>query len=146
MTFNSGWFRTAVLAVTVVAAGCTAVVYEDGPRPLPPGPPPGPGPICTREYAPVCGERRGIQRTFSNDCEADASGYRVIYGGECRVGPPPRPRPPYPGPGPISGPGDRFCTQQYAPVCARRGRDVRTFGNACEAETSGYRVIDRGRC
>lgn len=50
----------------------------------------------------------------------------------------PRPLPPRPGP--------VMCTQQYDPVCARRGGDQRTFGNACEARASGYRITRPGEC
>jgi len=49
---------------------------------------------------------------------------------------PPPPRPDRP----------QFCTQQYDPVCARRGGDRQTFGNACEAERSGYRIVHGGEC
>jgi hypothetical protein len=40
----------------------------------------------------------------------------------------------------------QFCTQQYDPVCARRGGDRRTFGNACEAERAGYFITYPGEC
>ncbi|MCO6049878.1 peptidase [Mesorhizobium sp. RP14(2022)] len=121
-----------------VLSACTVVVDEPGPV-IDPGPPPGPR-FCTREYAPVCGRRGPDRQTFANGCLADRAGYRIIGDGECRFGPPPRPRPPY------GGGGDRFCTREYAPVCGRRGPDVRTFGNECEADSAGYRVIDRGEC
>lgn len=39
--------------------------------------------ICTREYRPVCARRDGRFRTFSNACEADAEGWRVVGNGEC---------------------------------------------------------------
>lgn len=51
---------------------------------------------------------------------------------------PPPPRPPRPGP--------IVCTQEYAPVCARRGDDTRTFGNACSARAEGYRILYSGEC
>ena len=60
-----------------------------GPGPGPwPGPGSGPGPrpepqFCTREYRPVCGQRRDSLRTFPNACEADAAGYRVVDNGPC---------------------------------------------------------------
>lgn len=123
------------LAVTaVVLAGC--VVVEEGPHHRPPPRPGGPT-FCTSEYVPVCGERRGDRQTFANACVARADGYRVVHGGQCRAGN-------RPGPGPDRPP--RACTREYAPVCARRGRDVRTFGNACEARAAEYRIIGSGRC
>lgn len=124
----------AGLAVTaVVLAGCTVV--DDGPGYRPPPPRPGGPTACTYEYAPVCGERRGDRQSFPNACTARADGYRVIHAGECRRGNRPGPdRPP------------RACTREYAPVCARRGRDVRTFGNACEARAADYRILGAGRC
>lgn len=38
------------------------------------------------------------------------------------------------------------CTQQYEPVCARRGDRRATFGNSCEARRAGYRVEYPGEC
>jgi hypothetical protein len=148
--------RISVLACAAFAASCTsgAVVYEAHTVTTRPGPPPRPDRICTREYAPVCGRQRGDQRTFGNACEADLAGYSVAYGGECRRGPPRGPRP-ISGPvtGPVYGPGpsrpqqsDRICSRQYEPVCARRGGRERTFGNACEADNAGFRIVDRGPC
>lgn len=43
-----------------------------------------PGGICTREYAPVCGQRGRQTQTFPNSCEAGNAGFRIISGGECR--------------------------------------------------------------
>lgn len=99
----------------------------------------GDGPrACTREYDPVCARRGGNRQTFSNSCEAENAGYRVISGGECRGG----------GGGGGGGGGEepRFCTREYAPVCGRRGGDRRTFPNSCEADNAGYRVISDGGC
>lgn len=74
------------------------------------GPGPGPGPggyyppprpqqpqMCTMDYRPVCAERGGRFETFSNGCQADARGYRVVSPGECRG--------PGPGPGSYPPPG-----------------------------------------
>ncbi len=47
-----------------------------------PGPRPEPQ-FCTREYRPVCAQRRDSLRTFPNACEADAAGYRVVDNGPC---------------------------------------------------------------
>jgi len=49
--------------------------------------------------------------------------------------------------GPGSGmPQPTMCTQEYAPVCARLGREDKTFGNACEAKAANYVVRYQGRC
>jgi hypothetical protein len=50
--------------------------------------------------------------------------------------PPPRPRPPQP----------QMCTLEYAPVCGQRGPRTQTFGNACQARSSGFQIIGRGEC
>ena len=119
------------LAGLVALAACT-VVEEPGPWP---GPGPGPGPgFCTREYEPVCARRHGERRTFSNACLADRAGYRVIRRGECRRD------------GGGGGDEPRFCTREYRPVCARRDGRLRTFGNACEADAAGWRVVGNGEC
>ncbi|MGH6763840.1 MAG: Kazal-type serine protease inhibitor domain-containing protein [Phyllobacterium sp.] len=90
-------------------------------------------------YAPVCGERAGRVRTFSNSCQARADGFRVVHNGQCRGS---VSRPPRPG-GPSAG---RACTREFAPVCARRGNSVRTFSNACEARNRGYGVVRNRPC
>ncbi|TKT74982.1 Kazal-type serine protease inhibitor domain-containing protein [Aquamicrobium sp. LC103] len=99
---------------------------------------PRPPVACTQQYDPVCGERRGQRQTFGNSCIASAEGFRVVSRGECR------------GAGGIGGGGGRppamACTREYAPVCARRGGHVRTFGNACEAESARYQIVGRGEC
>ena len=119
----------------VVLAGCVAVVDERPGYDRPPPPRPGGPAVCTQEYAPVCAERRGERQTFSNACMARASNHRIVHDGACRRG----------GPGGRE-PAPRACTREYAPVCARRGRDVRTFGNACEARAADYRIVGQGRC
>ena len=100
----------------------------------------GPGPsrpqACTREFAPVCGVRGNSRRTFSNSCLARVDGFRVLHPGECR---------PQSGRPPIGG-GQQACTMEYRPVCAARGGDRRTFGNACQANAQGYRIIRPGQC
>ncbi|TCU25390.1 Kazal-type serine protease inhibitor-like protein [Rhizobium azibense] len=54
-------------------------------RPNRPDRPERPGGICTREYAPVCGQRGRQTQTFPNSCEAGNAGFRIISGGECRL-------------------------------------------------------------
>ncbi len=127
------------VAGTLLAA-CVVVEESPGYRPPPP-PPPVRGEVCTREYAPVCGEFRGRVQTFGNACVARAEGFNIVSRGECRGGQRPRP--------PISGERPRppmACTQEYRPVCAQRGGNTRTFGNECSARAEGYRVIQGGEC
>lgn len=121
----------AVLCVAAIVAGCTVAVDE----------PPSRGDACTREYAPVCAARGDERRTYSNSCMARASGNRVIHDGECRGGGRDRDR--------DRGrerDRPRACTQQYDPVCARRGGERRTFSNSCMARASGADVVHEGEC
>lgn len=122
----------------LIISSCTVVVEE--PRPVRPGPLPPQQQFCPRVYDPVCGRSGPDRQTFGNSCEANAAGYRVLYPGQCRRGGPgPRPEPGPP-------PGQSFCTRQYKPVCARRGNHVRSFGNACEAESANYRILYNAPC
>ncbi|WP_420962630.1 Kazal-type serine protease inhibitor family protein [Brucella sp. IR073] len=139
----------SVLALFLLA-GCA--VAEDGGRP---GPRPGGPVMCPMIYAPVCGERGGVRQTFGNACQAGAKGFRVVRKGECGTRRSSSGIPKWPaiaGPGPVLPPQLRrparpsFCTEEYAPVCARRGRSVKTFPNACFAKREGYRVLRRGAC
>lgn len=134
MRFFASLFRLGALALvlgTVLSACVVEEVPGPGPgRPLPPERPE----FCTRQYDPVCARRGGDRQTFPNACQAEAAGYRVIRGGECRGG------------GGGGGEDPRFCTREYDPVCGRRGGDRRTFSNSCEAENAGYRIISDGEC
>lgn len=38
------------------------------------------------------------------------------------------------------------CTEQYLPVCARRGAELKTYSNACFARANGATVISPGPC
>lgn len=131
MHFRSFAGAAAGLTVMATVLAACVVVEDDGPGYRPP--PPERPQYCTREYDPVCGERRGRYQTFGNACTARADGFRVAYGGECRSG----------------GGGSRppqACTQEYAPVCGERRGRTRTFGNDCMARADGYRVVHGGEC
>ncbi|HHZ10797.1 MAG TPA: protease inhibitor [Rhizobiales bacterium] len=121
---------TGLIAGLLVLSSCTVVV-EEGRPPRPDRP----GPVCTREYDPVCAERFGERQTFSNACLAESAGFRIVRYGECRR----RPNEPRPEDG-------TFCPKIYDPVCARRGPEFKTFGNECLADAAGYRVIQNGPC
>ncbi len=126
------------LALSPLLAAC---VVEESPgtmpiRPLPPERPQ----FCSRNFDPVCAVRGGEPQTFSNACRAEAAGFRIVRGGECR-----NDAGPGWGAGPAPG-GPRFCTRQYDPVCARQGGRIRTFGNDCEARNAGFRIVYHGEC
>lgn len=91
--------------------------------------------VCTQQYDPVCARRGTSHRTFGNACEAQVAGYFVESEGRC---------------GFDSGRRGRdeqvFCTREYDPVCAIGRRGEKTFGNACEAQAAGYRIVHGGRC
>lgn len=114
-----------------------------------PDPRPDAGRACTREYAPVCGQRGRDRQTFPNACEARNGGYDIVGRGECGSGRPDRDRDDRNDrdrPGRDQSGGTRMCTQEYAPVCASRGSSTRTFGNSCQADVEGFRVVRRGEC
>ncbi|MBX3569951.1 MAG: peptidase [Rhizobiaceae bacterium] len=118
----------AGIFAALILSSCTVVVEESRPRPRPIPDEPA---FCTRQYDPVCARRGDDRRTFANSCLADAAGYRIIRGGECRRE---RPRDPI------------ACTREYSPVCAVSQGRTRTFPNACEARAADYRIIDEGPC
>jgi hypothetical protein len=38
------------------------------------------------------------------------------------------------------------CPSVYRPVCASKGRETKSFGNACLAEREGFSVVGPGKC
>ncbi|MES0021947.1 MULTISPECIES: Kazal-type serine protease inhibitor domain-containing protein [unclassified Mesorhizobium] len=124
-----------ILFLSGLLAACTVVVDDGpGPRPRPPRPEPE---FCTRQYEPVCARHHGDRQTFANACLAEREGYRIVRDGPCRDGG---------GGGGGGGEEPTFCTREYAPVCARRHGELRTFPNACEARAADYRVVEDGPC
>lgn len=165
--------RLAGPIVLLLAAGTLAACSVEVDQ-RPGGYDPRPPQICTREYAPVCGERGRDRQTFANACEARSSGYGIIGRGECQFRRPDidrdrnrdrdgwndgrddrndrnrdrdrrdRDRNDR---GDRERPRDqRVCTMEYVPVCGRRGPDFKEFGNACSAEAAGFTVYRRGQC
>jgi hypothetical protein len=91
--------------------------------------------VCTQQYEPVCARRGTSYRTFGNACEAQVAGYFVASKGVCEFDR-----------GRVRDDPPVMCTKQYDPVCATRGSGRKTFGNACEAQAAGYRIVHSGRC
>jgi len=120
----------AILFLSAILGACTVVV-DEGPGPRPPRPEPQ---FCPKHYEPVCARRGGDRQTFANACLAERAGYRILRDGECRDG------------GGDGGEEQTFCTREYAPVCARRHGELRTFPNECEARAADYNVVDDGPC
>jgi hypothetical protein len=67
-----------IVAGLVIAAAATAAEpNSDNPQQQRPT-------VCTQQYAPVCGEIKGVTKTYSNACFAAAAGAKVIAQGPCR--------------------------------------------------------------
>ncbi|GLR53145.1 hypothetical protein KYK30_08280 [Shinella yambaruensis] len=77
----------AILLAAGTLAACSVEADQGGG-----GYNPRPPQFCTREYAPVCGERGRDRQTFANACEARSSGYGIIGRGECQFRRPDRDR------------------------------------------------------
>ncbi|WP_084437971.1 Kazal-type serine protease inhibitor [Shinella sp. HZN7] len=80
MPFLSRLAGPIVLLLTVGTLTACSVEVDERPGGYNPRPPQ----LCTREYAPVCGERGRDRQTFANACEARSSGYGIIGRGECQ--------------------------------------------------------------
>jgi len=49
-------------------------------------------------------------------------------------------------PQPQAIPGQRFCTQEYVPVCGVIGDVSRVYTNRCVAEAAGAHIVSGGEC
>lgn len=81
--------------------------------------------FCPQDYTPLCAERGGVQRTFSNRCELtttncvrqhqrSSSAWTFKHIGEC-----------------ITDRCQMACTLDYTPVCGQFSGELRTFSNLC---------------
>jgi hypothetical protein len=90
--------------------------------------------FCTAQWAPVCGLKDGVQKTYSNAGCAKADGAEVVGQGQCGEAAL------KPTPDPI------FCTENYDPVCGSKDGATKTYSNACFAKADGATVTAAGEC
>ncbi|RMG96411.1 MAG: hypothetical protein D6705_11365 [Deltaproteobacteria bacterium] len=111
--------------------------------------------FCIEIYDPVCG---CDNQTYGNSCKAHEAGVDVAYPGECKSMPAPcDPQNPCPDtqycdyPDDMCGKGEQgtckdrpqVCPLVLDPVC---GCDGMTYGNNCEAASSGQDYSMKGMC
>ncbi len=90
--------------------------------------------FCTAQWAPVCGVKDGVQKTYSNSGCAKADGAEVVREGQCGD----------PTPKPTKTP--IFCTENYDPVCGSKDGATKTYSNGCFAKADGATVTAAGEC
>lgn len=76
--------------------------------------------VCTMEYAPVCGKKEGVYKTYSNNCMREAAGAYKVDNKYCEQDDEPK-----------------ACTREYVPVCGYKNGEYKTFSNKCMMESEG---------
>jgi hypothetical protein len=90
--------------------------------------------FCTAQWAPVCAQKDGAQKTYSNVGCAKADGAEVVREGQCAD----------PTPKPTKTP--IFCAENYDPVCGAKDGAAKTYSNDCFAKADGATVTAAGEC
>ncbi|UXM94248.1 Kazal-type serine protease inhibitor domain-containing protein [Bartonella sp. HY329] len=104
---------------------------------------------CPLNYLPVCGEKNGEQKDFSNRCMAEAAEFKIIKEGTCK---PQDQVPADSTPKPLENSSSEqrplkfACTREYKPVCGVKDGKAETFGNRCMAEAQDFVVKANGPC
>ena len=90
--------------------------------------------FCTAQWAPVCGLKDGVEKTYSNVGCAKADDAEVVREGQCGD----------PTPKPTKTP--IFCAEVYQPVCAVKDETTKTYSSDCFAKADDAKVVADGEC
>jgi len=85
---------------------------------------------CPGLHAPVCGMKDGVQRSYTNICDAGRDGAVQVTKGRCRR----------------RAAEPTVCPMIYAPVCALKDGRFKTYGNECLAKGAGATVQENFAC
>lgn len=91
--------------------------------------------FCTMVWAPVCGLKDGVEKTYSNAGCAKADDATVSHDGECGKQPAPQP-----------SSRSVVCTDEYAPVCGVKNGVAQMYSNTCRAFSDGATIGNLGAC
>jgi len=40
----------------------------------------------------------------------------------------------------------KICYEFWVPVCAKKGKETKTYANACKANAAGAKIVSQGEC
>lgn len=109
---------------TILAAGLLALMAHNAPA-VAKG-------VCTMQWAPVCGVKDGVEKTYSNAGCAKADDAVVALDGECADN--------------TTRPQSVYCTDEYAPVCALKVGVAHLYSNFCRAKADNATITPTAEC